>query len=272
MTTDAQIGLQTVLSLLNGINSVTRAAEGVSFNGIDQANDLFIGDLGHNTARGKEGNDLLLGNDGDDHLFGDAGDDALFGGTGADSLKGGIGNDTIFGDAGDDLLVGDGGVDRLTGGEGRDRFAYTGDAFANGIPALAGETGIKVLNQPDVISDFTIGEDQFALNGFDLDINALTFQKGQSSQIAGDGNVIVLTDPFPAAGAAARAIADNNNITADAGAFVYFNSTLGLTRLAYSQDLSDGGDVSVLANLENQQGEAGLANIANFSATDFTLV
>lgn len=272
MTTNAEVGLQTVLALFGGINSTTQGAEGVTFNGIDQANDFFIGDLGDNTARGKEGNDILLGNDGNDHLFGDAGDDAFFGGNGADVIKGGSGNDTIFGDAGDDLLVGDSGVDRLIGGEGRDRFAFTGDAFANGIPAPAGKTGINVLNQPDVISDFTIGEDQFALNGFDLDINALTFQKGQSSQIAGDGNVIVLTDPFPAAGAAARAIANNDNIKAGAGAFIYFNSTLGLTRLAYSQDLGNGGDVSVLANLENQQGEAGLANVANFSATDFTLV
>ncbi|MCY7277954.1 MAG: hypothetical protein LH702_30525 [Phormidesmis sp. CAN_BIN44] len=92
------------------------------------------------------------------------------------------------------------------------------------------------------------------------------------TQIAGDGNVIALTDPFPAAGATARAIANNDNIKAGAGAFVYFNSTLGLTRLAYSQDLGNGGDVSVLANLENQRGEAGLANVANFSANDFTLV
>ena len=84
--------------------------------------------------------------------------------------------------------------------------------------------------------------------------------------------MIVLTDPFPAAGAAARAIANNDKITADEGVFVYFNSTLGLTRLAYSQDLSDGGDVSVLANLTNQRGDAGLANLERFSAADFQLV
>lgn len=272
MTTSAQTGLQTVLALLNDITSVTRAVDGVTFNSTGQVNDLFVGNAGNNVARGKEGNDLLLGNDGDDFLSGDAGNDALFGGVGSDKLKGGNGNDTIVGDAGHDLLVGDSGVDQLTGGEGADQFVYTGDVFANGIPAPAGQTGINVLNQPDVISDFTIGEDKFAFNKFDLDLDALTFQKGQSSQIAGNGNVIVLTDPFPAAGAAARAIANNNNITADAGAFVYFNSTLGLTRLAYSQDLGDGGDVSVLANLDNQRGDAGLANLAKFSATDFTLV
>ena len=272
MATVDQTGLQTVLALLNDITSVTRATDRVTFNGTGQTNDLFIGNAGNNIARGNAGNDLLLGNDGDDFLSGDTGNDALFGGNGADKLKGGSGNDTIVGSEGHDLLVGDSGVDQLTGGEGHDQFAYTGDVFANGIPTPAGQTNINVLNQPDVISDFTIGEDKFAFNKFDLDLDNLTFQKGQSSQIAGDGNVIVLTDPFPAAGAAARAIANNDKITADAGAFVYFNSTLGLTRLAYSQDLSDGGDVSVLANLDNQRGEAGLANLAKFSAAEFTLV
>ena len=272
MTTNAQIGLQTVLALLNDITTVNRATDGVSFNGTAQTNDLFIGSASNNTARGKEGNDLLLGNDGNDFLSGDNGNDALFGGIGHDRLSGGNGNDLIMGDAGNDVIVGGNGIDQLTGGAGADQFVYTGDVFANGIAAPAGKTGINVLNQPDVISDFTIGEDKFAFNKFDLNLDTLKFQKGQSSQIAGDSNVIVLTDPFPAAGAAARAIANNDKITSHEGAFVYFNSTLGLTRLAYSQDLSNGGDVSVLANLDNQRGETGLANLSKFSAADFTLV
>ncbi|NJR51101.1 MAG: calcium-binding protein [Leptolyngbyaceae cyanobacterium CSU_1_3] len=272
MATSAESSLQAVLALLNDVHSANRGVDGVDFNGIDQAGDLFIGSAGNNIARGNQGNDLLIGNDGNDFLTGGIGHDALFGGIGADNLRGGDGNDTIAGDAGDDLIVGDTGIDQLTGGEGRDQFAYTGDGFANGLPALAGATGLNVLNQPDIISDFTIAEDAFAFNKFDLNLDTLTFQQGQSSQLAANSNLIVLTDPFPAAGAAARAIANNDNITADAGVFVYFNSTLGLTRVAYSQDLGDGGDVSVLANLDNQRGEAGLANIATFTAANFTLV
>lgn len=230
------------------------------------------GSAGDDRLRGTEGNDALFGGDGNDIIFGSAGDDQLFASNGDDILSGGTGNDQLFGEAGNDTLIGNDGTDALTGGAGRDRFAYIGDAFANGTPTLAGQTGIKVLNKPDIIGDFTIGEDQFALSKFDLNLDDLKFQKGKAAEISGDSNLIVLTDPFPAAGAAARAIANNNKITADEGAFVYFNSTLGLTRFVYSQDLSDGGDISVLANLANQRGDVGLANLNNFSANEFTLV
>jgi Ca2+-binding RTX toxin-like protein len=189
-----------------------------------------------------------------------------------DFLSGGASNDVLTGGVGNDVLLGGTGSDTLTGGPGRDIFAYSGNVFADGIPTPAGKTGINVLNKPDVITDFTFGEDQFAFDRETLGINNFTFQKGQSSQIAGDGNAIVLLDSFPAAGAAARAIANNNNITSHQGVFVYFNSTLGLSRLVYSTDLANGGDISVLANLDNQRGLAGLANLSNFTASDFNLV
>jgi serralysin len=237
-----------------------------------QTADPLNGSADNNIIKGKESNDTIFGNDGSDRLFGNAGDDQIFGGNHPDNLRGGSGNDAMSGDEGDDVIVGEAGTDQLTGGTGRDLFAYIGDVFADGTPAPAGQTGINVLNKPDVVSDFTIGEDKFALSQFDLNLTDLKFQQGKTSEIAGDGNVLVLSDPFPAAGAAAKAIADNPNITADEGVFAYFNSTLGLTRLAYSQDLSDGGDVSVLANLDNQRGEAGLANLGKFSAADFTLI
>ncbi len=312
MALSAQRGLDTLLAFLQSnpssflgqdqfqgpgnINVVSDPTAGIN----------FIGDAGDNIARTgssadfvRTGNDLMVGNDGNDFLAAGAGNDALFGGNGNDRLEadggndsifGGAGNDLLFASAGDDFLAGDqgndlleaeegndtliggDGIDTMKGGQGLDQFVYEGNVFANGTPAPAGQTGLNALNTPDIILDYTIGEDKFAFNAQDLDLKSLTFQKGQSSQIAGDGNIIVLTDPFPAAGAAARAIANNANITSDAGAFVYFNSTLGLTRLVYSNDLSDGGDISVLANLDNQRGAAGLANVANFSANDFTLV
>jgi Ca2+-binding RTX toxin-like protein len=267
-----QSGVETLVSLLNDIKSVGMVENpGSPLNGTAD-NDLLVGSAENDTIRGKDGNDIVLGNKGADSLFGDAGNDALLGGDGDDDLRGGSGDDTISGDGGGDILVGDAGVDRLTGGEGRDNFTFTGDVFANGATAPAGETGINALNKPDVITDFTFGDDQLVFNKFDLSLDNFTFQQGKASEISGDGNLIVLTDPFAAAGGAAKAIADNENIKADEGVFVYFNSTLGLTRLVYSQDLSDGGDISVLANLDNQKGDEGLANLNKFTANDFMLV
>ncbi len=236
-----------------------------------EGNDVLTGNSANDVLFGGEGDDVLVGANGQDSLVGDAGNDTLMSGVGDSLLVGSTGNDVLIGGEGNNTLVGGDGVDTLTGGTGANQFVYEGNVFANGTPALAGQTGIKVLNRPDIIKDFKVGEDKFVLDQQDLGLQDLTFQKGNAATIAGDGNLIVLTNPFAAAGAAARAIANNNTITAKEGAFVYFNSTLGLTRLVYSQDLANGGDISVLANLDNQRGAAGLANVANFNAADFAL-
>jgi serralysin len=295
MTNTAQNALDSILVLLEN-NELSRPIKRKNFRG-SKNSDYFVGSDKNNIAAGKQKDDILLGNAGDDQLDGGGGNDLLFGGAGADTLKGGnrkdqlfggdgidqldggngddlldggADNDTLLGGAGNDQLVGGNGVDTLTGGAGRDLFVYNGDVFANGTPALVAAPNIKVLGQPDIISDFTIGEDQFVFDSVDLGIKNLVVQKGVSSQLL-DGNVIVLQDSFAAAGGAARAIANNDNIKADAGVFVYFNTTLGLTRVVYSKDLSDGGDISILANLDNQRGQTGTTNLANFSAGDFAL-
>jgi len=296
MSLITQKGLDALLSLIQN-NQLSRSANRRTFRGL-ASNDLFSGDAKNNVASGGAGNDILLGNSGNDRLSGDSGNDMLFGGngndrlfggkgndmlsgdTGNDQLDGGNGNDTLDGGAGADILLGGGGndvlaggagVDTLMGGNGRDQFVYDSDPFANGTVAPAGTTGINALNQPDIIKDYTIGQDQFVLDAQALGIQNLVFQKGKSSEIA-NGNVIVLTDPFPAAGAAARAISKNNNITDNAGVFIYFNTTLGLSRLVYSTDLGGGGDISVFANLDNQRGSTGQGNLAKFTAADFKLV
>jgi Ca2+-binding RTX toxin-like protein len=184
------------------------------------------------------------------------------------TARGGKGNDTLTGGALADILVGGDGVDTLTGGEGRDRFVYGGNPFGNGTPVVNAATGIGVLNQPDKITDYTIGEDVFALSSKALGIKDIQFTEGTASSI-GNGNIINLTDGFANAAAAAKAIADNDAVTAKEGAFLYFNTTLGISRLAYSSNLAEGGDISVLANLSNQT-VAG--NQANFGANDFMLV
>ncbi|NJR64986.1 MAG: calcium-binding protein [Leptolyngbyaceae cyanobacterium CRU_2_3] len=234
-------------------------------------NDQMMGDSGNDVMMGGVGNDTMAGGTGNDLLDGEAGDDRVNGGAGNDVLNGGLGADTLNGGAGTDGLSGGAGVDNLTGGAGRDQFVYEGNVFANGTPAPAGTTGLNALNQPDIITDFTIAEDQFVLDAAGMGIGALGFQKGAAANIA-NGNVIVLTNGFAAAGAAARAIANNANVTARQGVFLYFNTTLQITRLVYSRDLGNGGDISVLANLANQSGATGLANIANFTLANFNLV
>ncbi len=184
------------------------------------------------------------------------------------TARGGQGNDTLIGGALADILAGGNGVDTLTGGGGSDRFVYGGNPFGNGTPVVNAATGIGVLNQPDKITDYTIGEDIFALNSKALGIKDIQFTEGTASSI-GNGTIINLTDGFANAAAAAKAIADNDAVTAKEGAFLYFNTTLGISRLAYSSNLAEGGDISVLANLNNQT-IAG--NQANFSANDFMLV
>lgn len=254
------------------------------FSGNNQANvasggggdDVLIGRGGNDTLNGGTGNDVIVagaGNDtvfgqrGQDFIFGETGDDTLNGGGGNDLVDGGAGADTILGGNGSDVIIGGEGVDSLTGGNGGDRFVYKGNPFANGEPG--GTAAIKVLNQPDVIADYAIGVDQFILDASDLGIETITFQKVTSAAITGNSNVIVLLDNFAAAGAAAQAIANNPNVTAREGVFVYFNTQLQFSRLVYSSDLANGGAISVLANLTNQSGPTGISNLNNFSANDF---
>jgi Ca2+-binding RTX toxin-like protein len=216
---------------------------------------------------------VFSGGDGDDNLdgsgtstllqiSGDAGNDTMVGSSSADVITGGVGND---------IITGGEGIDTLTGGTGADQFGYAGNVFAGGaLTPNAGGTGINVLNRPDVIKDFEISSDRFNLKTQDLGITAINFQKGTSAALT-NGNVLVLTDGFAAAAGAAKAIANNANITSKEGAFTYFNTTLGISRLVYSKDLANGGDISVLANLGDAQ-TGTLANQANFSANNFSVV
>jgi Ca2+-binding RTX toxin-like protein len=232
----------------------------------DAGNDIFIVEDLSNTAvdlitfKAGDGNDILDGSATKTALiaYGEAGDDTLIGGANNDYLDGGAGIDTIVGNGGNDVIVGGAEVDILTGGTGADQFRYGGDVLTSG---------------PDELQDYDISADQYGLKGQDLGINALTFQKGTATEITGDVNVIVLAgEKFANAKAAANAIAANDNITSGAGVFVYFNQNLGISRLVYSQDLGSGGPINVLANMRNQSGDTGFANLDTFAQANFTLV
>lgn len=61
-------------------------------------------------------------------------------------------------------------------------------------------------------------------------------------------------------------------IAAAAGVFVYFNTNARINRLVYSQDLGDGGNISVLTNLTNQAQTSGLEDLASYFASDFLFI
>lgn len=124
-----------------------------------EAGSVILGGSGDNTISGYggadtiyggEGNDTLSGGEGNDKLGGGPGDDTLQGGAGDDALYGGSGNDTLYGGDGNDTLVGGPGQDNVTGGAGGDIFKYTlNDLDDSG---------------PDVIHDFTVGQDLLNIN------------------------------------------------------------------------------------------------------------
>ncbi|MEB3181884.1 MAG: hypothetical protein VKL59_23050 [Nostocaceae cyanobacterium] len=206
---------------------------------------------------GTDGNDLINGTADNDILVGLGGDDTINGEAGDDLLSGDDGNDIVNGGYGNDLLTGGEGQDTLTGGAGQDVFLFSDQPFSGSSPSPT-----------DILTDYQIGTDKLAFSSFQFGIEELNFQKGNSNQLSGNNNLLVLLDPFPNAAAAAQAIANNNAITADAGFFVYFNTTLGFSRVVFSQDLSDGGQISVLGNLTNQTNPA---NQGLFSSQDFLL-
>lgn len=180
--------------------------------------------------------------------------------------------DVIVGNSRDNVLSGGRGVDELTGGRGADTFLFDGDAFNGATPAAPAAGAILGVNRPDQVQDFDIEEDILALNGADFGIDSFAFNSGLVGDLEGDDNLLVLHDSFLNARAAAQAIADNDAITADTGVFLYFNATLGINRLVFSEDLGDGGNFSVLANLNNVTNEEALDLLPSFTADNFDLI
>lgn len=244
-----------------------------------EGNDEILAGNRRDFVFGGGGDDRISGGNGRDTLFGEAGRDQLDGGRGNDLLFGGTDDDVLIGGQGDDVLVGGSGDnvgtdDVLTGGAGRDLFLFTADDLTQPHPETAvGTTGIRATNTPDVITDFTFGEDQFAFDASAFGIDGpLLYAEGATAELAGNANLIVMFDPFPNAAAAARALADNPNITGEEGLFVYFNSTLGINRLVFSQDLADGGPITVMANLTDLTGAAALNALPDLAPTDFLFI
>jgi Ca2+-binding RTX toxin-like protein len=205
---------------------------------------------------------VFNGGDGNDTL------DAANGGVSVEA-NGGAGDDTLTGGSADDFLSGGLGTNLLTGGAGSDRFAFGADG----------------RDATDTITDYSITEDQHVLVGAELGIDELLFQKvdlgveiikaakveliEEVAVTPNNSNALILQGrTFANAGAAAQAIANNNQITAEEGVFVYFNENLGFARLVYSENLGAGGNIDVLANMESI---TDVADIAGFTADNFVL-
>lgn len=245
----------------------------------DDGNDIIDGGTGRDTLEGGAGNDTVAGGNGRDTLSGDAGNDILDGGQGNDVLAGGDGTDTLTGGDGNDTLNGNAGVDTITGGAGKDAFVFDGARFNGGN--VTDDDGVRqVVNTPDALTDWTIGEDTFVLDTSDFLVTGdLNFFNGLAADIPEGGtNVIVLQNVTDAngaglnAGTAASLIATNVE-TSGAGFFIYFNANLQINRLVYSSDLSDPtADISVVANINTLTGQTAIDALPTFSANEFEFI
>ena len=107
----------------------------------------------------------MVGGDSSDTIYGGAADETLTGGASDDIVYGNHGNDTVNGGMGNDILI---------GGEGADWFVFDNDG----------------VDEFDVITDYTIGEDLIDLTAFRP--NTLRSYDFVFSS-AGDGMIIVIS-------------------------------------------------------------------------------
>ncbi|SFD70521.1 carbohydrate-binding protein [Roseivivax sediminis] len=135
--------------------------------------EMFVLDLGDDTAFGAAGSDTVLGGQGADEICGDDGNDVISGGSHADDLCGGEGDDTISGGTGDDTIKGRDGDDHLGGGAGRD--ILLGGAGDDAIGGGFGDDNIAGGDGNDMLSGG--GRDDLLSGGV-----------GDDTVLGGDGN------------------------------------------------------------------------------------
>ncbi|MBJ7440106.1 MAG: hypothetical protein JHD35_13895, partial [Sphingopyxis sp.] len=197
-------------------------------------------------------------------------------------LTGTAAADTLSGFGGDDRIEGLGGLDTIRTGGGKDSLVYAGDPF-DGVDVSA--AGRQVVQNEDVISDFSFANDHYEFNARDYkvagDVNFFALDgNAPGAAVPAGANVIVLLNgdnddnaatPFNA-GAAANQVASLVS-TDGAGFFVYFNSVLGVNRLVYSSNLNDpAADLKVISRQSDLTGADAIAALRNFSAQNFQFV
>jgi Ca2+-binding RTX toxin-like protein len=148
--------------------------------------DVIYGSAADDYLYGGFGTDVIYGSAGNDHIYGDfaesleGDDDFIYGAMGDDIIDGGGGNDEIYGEEGNDLITGGRGEDFIDGGKGDDRIDGGDDndflRGAKGADILIGNNGHdhfeypslleSTRSEPDLILDFTRGEDKIDISGF----------------------------------------------------------------------------------------------------------
>jgi Ca2+-binding RTX toxin-like protein len=130
---------------------------------IDNGNDTVYGGTGNDTLDTGHYNDLVYGEDGDDDILSNRQNDTVYGGNGNDTIDGGMEHDLLYGGDGDDIIMGgvNNGRDTLIGGNGSDTL--TGGVLEDIFVYEAADESTFVA--PDLITDFTQGEDLIRLDG-----------------------------------------------------------------------------------------------------------
>ncbi len=206
---------------------------------------------------------------------------ALTGTAGNDVLVGTGIVEELFGLEGNDRIEAAGGSDTITTGSGSDTLVYAGDPFDGGNVSAPGR---QVIGNEDFVTDFAFAGDVYQFNARDFGITGDVVFASLDANAAGatipvGANVIVLlnsdndnnaTTAFNA-GTAANQIAAL--VTTDGpGFFVYWNSTLGVTRLVYSTNLNDpAADLKIISRHTDLNGAAAIAALNNFIADNFRL-
>ena|GEM_PF-5221224 len=206
---------------------------------------------------------------------------ALTGTAGNDVLVGTGIVEELFGLEGNDRIEAAGGSDTITTGSGSDTLVYAGDPFDGGNVSAPGR---QVIGNEDFVTDFAFASDVYQFNARDFGITGDVVFASLDANAAGatipvGANVIVLlnsdNDNNAAtafnAGTAANQIAAL--VTTDGpGFFVYWNSTLGVTRLVYSTNLNDpAADLKIISRHTDLNGAAAIAALNNFIADNFRL-
>ncbi len=189
---------------------------------------------------------VIFGDDVDNTLIGTAADDVLFGERGNDTIDGQAGSDQIATNLGNDIVV---------------------------------YNATQLGSDADQLSDWNVNRDQFLLNAADFGvIGGVSFINAEAVDLPAAGvNVIVLQDTDddndPAtvfnARSAARLIGAQVE-EAGPGFFIYWNSSLGVNRLVFTPDLSDGeAAFTVLSAINTVTGQDAIDQLPVFTAANF---
>jgi Ca2+-binding RTX toxin-like protein len=195
--------------------------------------------------------------------------DTLTGFGGDDTITALAGNDVLDGRGGNDVLDGGAGTDTLTGDDGADDFAFD-------------LTGVNDGLTEDSITDFSFADDRFVLDSASFNVPgplafiALDGNTAGANAAAGSNVIVLLNgddDANPATAFNARSAARQIDDLVDSdgpGFFVYFNSSLGVNRLVYSENLNDGeAPLQIVARLTDLTGQAAIDALTQFSEANF---